>query len=615
MSAGRFDFSIGIGGAAGQGIATPGDILARIFVRRGLHLCTYNAYQSIIRGGHIFLTVRVSDKQIYSHGDRLDLLLCLNQDTMDRHLRLMGPGTWVIYNSDSIQPGEINEGVQLCPMPVAELTNKSRNKLAQNTVALGVITYLLGLEFEILAESLTLQFQRKGQALVEENVAVARAGFDYARENFKPSPNPIPRGPKPLAVWSGNEAVAMGGAAAGVKFYCAYPMSPSTGILHWMARYARELDIMVRQVEDEIAVANMAIGAAHAGCRAMCATSGGGFALMTEAVGSAGMMEIPVVFIDVQRAGPSTGVPTKTEQGDLWQVLGASQGDFERFIVAPKNALDAFNTMPELFNLVDRCQCPGIVLSDLLIGEGRYSVDPDDINLQPKIDRGELITEPRMDVDDLPQDDGSSTNGGSLIGRPTNGYLRYEITDSGISPRALPGLQGYVHVVATDEHDEDGVLISDMFTNPHKRRRMVEKRARKFRDVVNEIEPPKVEGPEEAEVTLIGWGSTYGVIREAVERLTEEGIAANHLPIKWIVPFHVEAVTDVMSRAKRTVVVENNYSGQFFRYLRSETGLNADGFIRKYDGEPFMPHHIVDGVRALLDGKTTLYVPDHEIMV
>jgi 2-oxoglutarate ferredoxin oxidoreductase subunit alpha len=385
----------------------------------------------------------------------------------------------------------------------------------------------------------------------------------------------------------------MGGAAAGVKFYAAYPMSPSTGVLHWMAQNARDLGIMVRQVEDEIGVANMTIGAAHSGVRAMCATSGGGFALMTEAIGSAGMMEVPVVFINVQRAGPSTGVPTKTEQGDLWQALGASQGDFERIIVAPRDALDAFNTVPELFNLVDKCQCPGIIISDLLISEGRFSVDPDDINMHPEIDRGELITEPS----------------------PTNGYMRYKDTQSGISPRALPGLEGYVHVVATDEHDEDGVLISDEFTNPHKRRRMVEKRARKLANIAGEIAPPKLEGPEDAEVTLIGWGSTYGVIREAIEQLKLKGVTANQLPIKWIVPFHAEAVTDILSRSKRNIIVENNYSGQFYRYLRSETGFTADGHIRKYDGEPFMPHHIVDGVVEQVAGKTERFVPYQEVIV
>lgn len=593
MSARQFDFALAIGGAAGQGIATPGDILARIFVRRGLHLNTYNAYQSIVRGGHIFLTVRISDQPVLNHGDQWNLLLCLDQPTMDRHLRHMQPGTKVIFNSDAITPGDAGDDVELCPMPVAELTDHSRNTVMQNTVALGVVVALMRIDFEVLATAMQLQFGRKGQAVVGENVTVAQAGFDYALQHFTPFPFEVPTGATPLAVWSGNEAIAMGGAAAGVKFYSAYPMSPASAILHWMANNAQQLGIMVRQLEDEIAVANVTIGAAHVGCRAMCATSGGGFALMTEAVGMAGMLEVPVVFINVQRAGPSTGVPTKTEQGDLWQVLGASQGDFERLIVAPMHALDAFNTMPELFNLVDRCQCPGIVISDLLISEGRASVNPADINMHPVIDRGALITEPAS----------------------SDGYLRYQITESGVSPRALPGLEGYVHVVATDEQDEDGVLISDEFTHPHKRRKMVEKRARKLQDVVTRIAPPALAGPPDAEVTLVGWGSTYGVIQEAVEMLNDRGVAVNHLPIKWIVPFHADAVIDILSDAKRIIVVENNYSGQFARYMRSETGISAHGHIRKYDGEPFMPHHIVDGVMALMGEKTDRYVPYQEVVV
>ena len=591
MALGTYDFAMAIGGEAGQGIATPGDILARIIVRRGLHLSTYNAYQSIIRGGHIFLTLRICDEKLYSHGDKLDLLLCLNQDTMDRHLHLMGPGTRVVYNGDTITPGGATEA-DLCPIPVAELT-QSRNRLIQNTVAMGVVISLMGLEFEILEESLTLRFQRQGQQVIDENVGVARAGFDYANANFAPFASPVPTGATPLAVWSGNDAIAMGAAAAGLKFYAAYPMSPASGVLHWMASNARNLGIMVRQVEDEIGVANMVVGAAHTGVRAMCATSGGGFALMTEAVGSAGMMEIPAVFVNVQRAGPSTGVPTKTEQGDLWQVLGASQGDYERLIVAPSDALDAFNTMPELFNLTDKYQCPGIVVSDLFISEGRYSVDPADIDMHPKIDRGSMITEPA----------------------PANGYFRYQYTESGVSPRAIPGLEGYVHVVATDEHDQDSTLISDEFTNPHKRRMMVEKRARKLANVLSDVAVPEVEGPAEADVTLIGWGSTYGIIQEAVQQLNAAGVKTNQLHVKWIVPFHGDHIAEVMTQAKKTIIVENSYSGQFARYLRSETGLAADGHIRKYDGEPFMPHHIFDGVKAQVGGETDRYVPYQEVVV
>jgi 2-oxoglutarate ferredoxin oxidoreductase subunit alpha len=593
MPSDNFDFAMAIGGAAGQGIATPGNILARIFTRRGLHFNAYNAYQSIVRGGHIFLTTRISNEEIYSHGDKLDMLVCLNQDTMDRHLGLMGEGGIVIFNSDSIKPGEAATGVQLCPVSVKEISGGSRNKLIQNTISLGVILSLLKMDFELLEQALTLQLIKKGQEVVDENVNAAKAGYEYAKENFQVHSETVPDGLKPKALWTGNDALAMGGASAGVKFYCAYPMSPSTGVLHWFAKNARDLDIMVRQAEDEIAVANMVIGAAHTGARAMCATSGGGFALMTEAIGAASIMEIPCVFINVMRAGPSTGVPTKTEQGDLWQALGASQGDFERFIVAPVDALDAYNIIPEIFNLCDVHQCPGIVLTDLLISEGTFSADPDAINFQPEIDRGEQVTEPSSD----------------------SSYLRYKRTDSGVSPRAVPGLEGHVHVVATDEHDENGVLISDEYTNPHTRRLMVEKRARKIANVVDKIAAPQLEGAENADVTLIGWGSTSGVIKEAIAQLAEQGIIANQLAIKWIVPFHVQAVTDIVNNANHTIMIENNYTGQFFRFFRGETGLNVNGHIRKYDGEPFMPHHIVEGVKEQLTEKTNHFVPTQEIMV
>ncbi len=594
----KIDFSIGIGGAAGQGIATPGDILARIFVRRGLHLNAYNAYQSIIRGGHIFLTLRTGNEPVLSFGDRLDLLIPLNQDTMDRHLKIMQEGSAVLYNRDKIKCGTPAEGVQLCAFSVKELAPNVKGDLVQNTIAVAAALQLLGVAFKVLEDILTVQFKRKGEAVIAENVGVARAGYEYAAVHFKPFRVSLPDSGKPLGFFEGNQALAMGGAAAGVRFYCAYPMSPSSGVLHWMARHARTLGIMVRQVEDELGVINMAIGAAHTGCRAMCATSGGGFALMSEALGSAAMMEIPVVCINVQRAGPATGVPTKTEQGDLWQVLGAGQGDYPRVIVAPTNIIDCFKTVPRLFNLVDKFQCPGIILSDLLLSEGRSSVDPAELDFNVPIDRGEII----------------GLNGS---GAPVNGgYQRFKLTDSGISPRALPGTPGCEHVVATDEHDEDGVLISDEFTNPHKRQAMHEKRMRKMEGVLSLLEPPELFGPAEANVTLVGWGSTEGVIREALRQLAnEQGVLANHVQIKWLVPLQTEALVALLSKRKKLIIVENNYSGQFARYLRSETSIVADGHIRKYDGEPFMPHHIVDGVVAILAGATQRYVPVHEIMV
>ena len=591
----KYDFVIAVGGAPGQGIDTVGKSMSQICARHGLHVYTYSAYQSLIRGGHTFLTVRISSEPVANHGDKIDMIIALDRNSLETHLPHVAPGGAIIYNSDDVKAAPERDDIQLCPISYKELSNNTdRKKLMLNICMFGVALKMVGGDLSVLDDILELTFlKRKGQAVVDANVAVARAGYDYAAEHFTAFEAQFIK-QQPLAFVDGNSAMAMGGAAAGVKFYAAYPMSPSTGVLHWMAQNARNLNIMVRQCEDEISVVNMIIGAAHAGTRAMCATSGGGFALMSEAIGSAGMMEIPIVVINVQRGGPSTGLPTKTEQGDLWQILGASQGDFPKIVVAPTSIMDGFDTIPEIFNLADKFQCPGMVLSDLTLSMGFTTFDPDSVNWQPEIDRGALISSPAP---------------------PDGEYLRYEITDSGISPRALPGTPGHVHVVATDDHDEDGTLISDEFTNPHKRRDIMEKRQRKMDGILELLPPPTLEGPEDAQITLIGWGSTHSVIGEAAEQLTEAGIPTNHIHFKWLYPVDEDAINEVLSKSGHSIIVECNYTGQFARFLRGETGFTADGHIRKYDGEPFMPHHIADGARELLTSKTDLYVPYQEIVV
>ena len=591
----KYDFVIAVGGAPGQGIDTVGKSMSQICARHGLHVYTYSAYQSLIRGGHTFLTVRISSEPVANHGDKIDMIIALDRNSLETHLPHVAPGGAIIYNSDDVKAAPERDDIQLCPISYRELSNNTdRKKLMLNICMFGVALKMVGGDLSVLEDILELTFlKRKGQAVVDANVTVARAGYDYAAEHFTAFESQFIK-QEPLAFVDGNSAMAMGGAAAGVKFYAAYPMSPSTGVLHWMAQNARNLNIMVRQCEDEISVVNMVIGAAHAGCRAMCATSGGGFALMSEAIGSAGMMEIPIVVINVQRGGPSTGLPTKTEQGDLWQILGASQGDFPKIVVAPTSIMDGFDTIPEVFNLADKFQCPGMVLSDLTLSMGFTTFAPESVNWQPEIDRGSLIS-------------GDIQSNGE--------YLRYEITDSGISPRAIPGTPGHVHVVATDDHDEDGTLISDEFTNPHKRRDIMEKRQRKMDGIMELLPPPTLEGPEDAQITLVGWGSTHSVIGEAAQQLTEAGISTNHIHFKWLYPMDENAVNEVLSKSAHSIVVECNYTGQFARFLRGETGFTADGHIRKYDGEPFMPHHIADGARELLTSKTDLYVPYQEIVV
>lgn len=578
------EVTVGIGGAAGDGIGATGDTLAKISTRLGLHIFAYNSYQSLIRGGHVWLRLRIAEEKVTNHGDHLNLLIALNQDTLDQHAAEVASGGGILYNGDRFQviQDDLQSGVQLYPLPIRELTQAfGRQQVVQNTVAMGALCYLTGLDFGILENVLQEIFGRKGEQVVESNVGVARAGYQYAGDHYAALDQPWEFSGKRRMVVSGNEMFGLGAVAAGCKFYAAYPMAPSTAVLHWLARHAARCGMVVKQCEDEIAVLNMVVGAAHVGVRAMCATSGGGFSLMTEAVGLAGMTETPVVVIDVQRGGPSTGLPTKTEQADLNQLVGASQGDYPRAILAPADVVDCYYTVVEAFNLAEKYQCPVLIASDLLLSEHRESADPEAFRFDMPIERGELVTN----------------------GVAAGEYKRFALTASGISPRALPGTEGMAYVAASDEHDESGVLISDEYTNPEMRVLMMDKRMRKMAGLLQDCPPPQLYGAADAEVTLIGWGSTQGVIREAISCLAEEGIAANNLQIRYLVPFHEVEVRTILQASQRTLVVENNYSGQLARHIRAETGFTVDGKILKYDGEPFEPHHIVARVKEILHGN------------
>ena len=581
------EFTIGIGGAAGDGLDKSGDTLAKGVSRVGLYVYAYNSYQSIIRGGHIWLRVRIGEKKVYSHGDHLNLLIALNQDSVERHAREVEPGGAVLYNSSrfTCDTSLLRDGVVGLPLPVNEITKPFGKVLPimQNTVALGATMFLAQLDFDSTAGVVADTFQHKGQAVIDQNVKILRAGFDYAREHFVPllkdgwTFSGIRR---PFA--TGNELFALGGVTAGCKFYSAYPMTPASSILHWMASHGEKCGVVVKQCEDELAVVNMAIGAGHAGVRAMCATSGGGFALMTEAIGMAGMIEAPVVVVEVQRGGPSTGIPTKTEQGDLNQVYGASQGDFPRVIIAPVDTADCFGTTVEAFNLAEKYQLPVLIISDLLVSEHPETIEPEALRHDVPIERGELVTE-------WPKVNGP--------------FKRYANTPSGISPRALPGTENMEYVAATDEHDEEGIVISDMFTSPPVRRKIMERRMKKVDLALQDLEAPKIEGPADAPITLIGWGSSKGVIREARELLAAEGIQANQLQIKYLHPFHTAEVKSALAKSKLMIGVEGNYTGQFVRFLRAETGISVHDKILKYDGEPFEPRIIADEVKRIMVGK------------
>ena len=575
---------VGIGGAAGDGVASAGNTLVLTLARLGIGAYNYNAYQSVIRGGHSWLRVRCSAKKPLNHGDQVDVLIALNQDTLDRHLQELQAGGIALFNGAKLQPSyDPPAGVQLCSLPVPELApDAARLPVMQNTVAVGALVQLMGLDFASLETVFHTTFAKK-PAVVQKNVEAARNGFEFAAMHFQPLATPLQPTDQKWALASGNHLLAMGAALAGCKFYVAYPMSPATHILEWFANHAQRLGICVRQVEDEISVINMCIGSNHMGVRGMCATSGGGFALMTEAIGMAGIIETPCVVINVMRAGPSTGVPTKTEQADLNQAFGASQGDFQRAVIAPLSMHDCFVTPAQAFDVADRFQIPVIILADLLMCEGSETVSTELLDVEFPIHRGELIAEA-----DGPGDEP---------------YLRYKDTPSGISPRAIPGLPGHLYVAASDEHDEDGVLLSDVFTDPIRRKKMVDKRVRKMSTILRHLPAPIFEGPADAETTVVGWGSTWGVIKEAAERLNTEGVSVNHLHVKTVVPLHVEEIAGVLDKGRRIIIIENNQSGQFARHLRAETGIVAHGHIRKYDGEPFEPKHVVSGVKEVIGGE------------
>lgn len=583
------EITVGFGGAAGDGLDKSGNTLAKVINRLGLYAISYNSYQSLIRGGYTMLKLRISQKKEACFGDHFNVLLAMNQDCIERHAPEVEPNGIVIFNSNKISCDQslLQENVRAVALPFNEVTTGIGKLLPimQNTMALGALLYVANIELETLNNVLADIFKHKGEKVIEQNISVAEAGYNYTKQNFNSAKIDISwdftRISKPF--YSGNTALALGAVAGGLKLYSAYPMSPASNILHWLVQHSEKCGVLVKQAEDEIAVVNIAIGAGYAGVRSMCATSGGGFALMTEAVGEAAMLETPVVIVNVMRGGPSTGLPTKTEQGDLNQAMGASQGDFPRVIMAAKSTTDCFHIAGEALNIAEQFQLPVIILSDLLLGENYETIEPGSWSHDVEIKRGELIRE-------VPE---------SMANK--DGFKRYLFTSSGVSPRPVIGSEGMVYVAATDDHDEDGVLISDVFTNTAVRRKINEKRMLKMDGVLKELEPPALEGSADAEVTLIGWGSTWGVISEAVEQLQEEGIAVNQLHFKYLLPFHTKEALEILNKCKTTIVVELNSTGQFARHLRAETGFSCTDTILKYDGEPFEPRMITNRTKSILN--------------
>ncbi len=582
----RNDFSIRIGGAAGDGVSSTGEILARTCSRSGLHCYGLNSYQSAIRGGHVWFQVRGGPEKLTSQGDNLDVLIALNSESAEIHAPFVSSGGVVIHDKDRVKfPANLlTPDAKTLAMPLGEISRKyDKNPIMQNTVAIGATLYLLGLDFKVFETVLSDTFGRKKESVITANMQAATSGYEYAKTNYNQLGVRAQSraSPRPKMLMTGNQAISLGAVMSGCKFYAAYPMTPASGILHWMAAHASSCGVVVKQAEDELAVINMGIGAAHSGVRAMVGTSGGGFSLMVEALGLAGMTETPIVIVESQRAGPSTGLPTKTEQGDLNMMIGASQGEFPRIILAPLTVEDAYYATIEAFNLAERFQTPVIVASDLLLSEHIETVDG--LRTDVLIDRGEWATS------------------------PSEPYLRYKITETGISPRAIPGTAGTIFVAASDEHEESGVVVSDVLSGipryVKEREEQMDKRMRKLEVARTELAPPKIYGSQQADITIVCWGSTFGVVMEAVDQLKEIGIVTNVLAFRNIWPLNGERLEPLLKGAKLLLSVECNYSGQLARTIRAETSFEIENKLLKYDGEPFYPYEIVKKVKEVLSSN------------
>lgn len=569
------DYSIIIGGEAGQGIQTIGDTLGRMFARAGHHIFTSQDYESRIRGGHNFYKIRLSDRPVYAPREGADIIVALDRDSITRHRQELRESGRIIYDSADLR--QKFDGPAFLDVPFSRLAvEHGKNRITANTVATGAVLGMLGSDMGGLLDIIKDAFGKKGGEVVEANRRAARAGHDFAVMNCGKCPFTLAgTEKKPGMLISGVEAIALGALASGCGFYAAYPMTPSTGIMNYLAAKQKEYGVIVEQAEDEIAAINMALGASFAGVRAMTATSGGGFCLMIEGISLAAMTETPVVIGLGMRPGPATGFPTRTEQGELLFALSAGHGEFPRVIFAPGTPEQAFHLTNKAFDLTEKYQVPAIILFDTHIADSQWSY--------PGFDAGMLKnTDYRIRGDEFQR---------------FSGYKRHAFSETGVTPLAVPGDAAHLVVTDSDEHDEDGHIVEDAAT----RIRMVEKRLlRKLPLIREEMSPPFLYGDHDPEVVICGWGSNYGVMREAVDEISKaRRIAMLHF--SELSPFPSGDRMDyaaLLRNARLAVCIENNATGQFARLLRAETGFEFHAHVRKFDGRPFS----AEGLKGELDG-------------
>lgn len=566
-----------VGGPAGAGVASVGLLFAKCLQKAGLSVFGTNDYPSLIKGGHNIYAVSVSPEPIHCLVGQPDIIIALDKRTVELHAASLTEGGALIYDSNKVPDPRAaagRNGVHFIGAPLTEMAAKAGGEIMFNTVALGASMGILGLDFSILENMMGKIWARKGQQVVDANVAAARAGYDFSKSAlsgpFKAQIDFVKRD-KTLFM-NGNEACVAGALASGCKFVAEYPMSPSSSILHLMAGHETEYDVIVKQTEDEISAANMIAGAGFAGARAMTATSGGGFSLMAEALGMMGMMEVPAVIFESQRAGPSTGLPTYTEQADLLFAIHASQGEFPRVVVAPGDAQECYVEAFNAFNIAELLQLPVVVLLDKYVSESSFTCD-NFSKLRLKVERGKLMSDEKLASAPQP-------------------FKRYEFTANGISPRSIPGQKGGMHVCSSYEHDETGFTSED----GENRVKQIDKRAKKLSTIPEAFIAPSFHGASEAiaDILLVCWGSTKGPMLEALKMLEQKGIAARTMHIRYASPLPAATILKALTKAKNTIIFEGNSTAQMRSLIFQKTGYYIEKTCLRYDARPFTPDEIAE---------------------
>lgn len=577
------DITLIIGGDAGQGLESSGAGFCKALNRSGLHVFSVQDNRSRIRGGHNFYLIRTSSKPVISWAEPVHLLVALTAESVDIHLHKIVPGGAVIFDpSLKIDESKIKEsGAVPVPVPLDEIAQEAGgSKVMANTAAMGAVAGLTDFPLKHILSVVEDNFRKKGDNVVNINKSVAQAAHDYTSSKFgreyrfKLQEQNSP----PRLVMNGNQALSLGALVAGCNFVSAYPMTPGSSVFEWLNSHADEYGIVSKQAEDEIAAVCMAVGAAHVGARAVVPTSGGGFSLMVEGLGLAGMLEEPIVIVLAQRPGPSTSLATRTEQGDLLFAIHASQGEFPKIILAPGTIEECYEYGARAMNLAEKYQTPVILMTDQFLASSNRTIDSDKIDLTAvEIDRGALLTDADLD-------------------KMESQYKRYAFTENGVSPRALPGHPKGIFKVTSDEHNEIGEIVEDA----DNRIKMNIKRMKKLETAVAEMNPPKVYGPENAEITFLCWGSTIAPLREAINQLNHnKPDTANIIQFLDLWPFPVQKTAPFLKNRKRLISVEGNYTGQLAQLLRMTMGTEVDDQILKFDGRPFSPEYILNHVKKL----------------